>query len=327
VTGPGRKLEDGDGDPVADVEPSAYPLDHGLGYVPVPRDLANFEPVMHEPSGVCLRVLVVIMARVRHAPGWARGSHGPVWLERGQCILGEHDLADRIGVGRKAARRALLELVRLGLITRAADKRGSVVSVPNFGSYGDLDRAPGTNQEQTGNKPGTVAETSQGTSTGTLTNGETETRENGVIARRPNPGQLVDELFAHHLAVCESSAPAAQLKRPTLLATRHVILEAINHPRIREASPEELKRAIDTLAIQGKAKADAGDDDPWWPLRSAWSPGVLADALAMPDEQTARTRAVKRSQGSKHNGQPRARSVPPRTAAYFQSEDMEEYIP
>ena len=107
MTRHGREREDGDGDgePVADVESSEYPIDHDMGYAPVPRDLANFEPVMHEPSGVCLRVLVVIMARVRHAPGWARGSHGPVWLERGQCIAGEHDLAERIGVGRKAARR------------------------------------------------------------------------------------------------------------------------------------------------------------------------------------------------------------------------------
>ena len=103
MTRPDRQRDHGDDLPVADVEP-IYPIDHSRGYLPLPRDLANFEPVMHEPSGVLLRVLVVIMSRARHTAGMARGSHGSVWLERGQCILGEHDLAERIGAGRKVAR-------------------------------------------------------------------------------------------------------------------------------------------------------------------------------------------------------------------------------
>jgi hypothetical protein len=123
-------------------------------------------------------------------------------------------------------------------------------------------------------------------------------------------------LYVHWQIVVDRHAPAGAVKDPGSMAVLHVIREALHHPLLRQCSPEELERALDLLGIQCQAKADAGEDDPWSLLRNAWHPRVLADALAMPDEETARVRATKRSRAAARP-QNLPTSVEPRSAEDF----------
>lgn len=128
---------------------------------------------------------------------------------------------------------------------------------------------------------------------------------------------LYTRLYEYHRSVVSRYAPAGALRDLGPVAVLHTIRETLLHPLLRERTPEDLERGLETLGVQAKAKADAGEDDPWWPLRSAWSPRVLADALAMPDEQTAKMRAVKRPRGDTRGGGAPPTSQPPNSHEYF----------
>lgn len=112
----------------------AYPLDHAKGYAPVPRDLLALEPVIR--NAVALAIYTILSLRARHAPAQALGSHGPVTLERGQCLCGELELANQLRQPKTTIRRALKVLVDCGLVARKADHRGSVVTVREYGTFG-----------------------------------------------------------------------------------------------------------------------------------------------------------------------------------------------
>ncbi len=138
-------------------EKQVYPLDHTDGYFVAPRSIQKFEPLMQD--GNLCRLWLLIQTRVRHESGWARGNKGNVFLERGQCILGIREVAEVIGVSKNTSHKGLKELERLGLIVRDAGRLGSVVSVPNYGSYGGIGDKPGT---QSGTTPGTQSGTTPG---------------------------------------------------------------------------------------------------------------------------------------------------------------------
>jgi hypothetical protein len=161
-----------------------YPLKHSFGYCPLPRDVRALTPLMHEPTGLLLRAYIAIISRARHEAGWEIGSHGNVFLERGQWITGEEKLAEHLGTTRKSARRALLELARLGLIEKQSDKRGSVVTVVNYGCFGDDETSDGTSEGQAG-RQATVQARDKLVDTKERRNGETEERSNGYEAPAP----------------------------------------------------------------------------------------------------------------------------------------------
>ena len=144
-----------------------YPLDHRSGYCPVPRDVRVFEPLMRDSNGILMRLWVLLYARARHKAGWVRGSHGNVHLEQGQCTCGVREVGAALGVGKNTAERALAELERLGLITREAGQRGLVVSVVNYGSFGESDgdaedSVGDTLRDSRGDSSGTASGTAPG---------------------------------------------------------------------------------------------------------------------------------------------------------------------
>jgi hypothetical protein len=129
---------------------------------------------------------------------------------------------------------------------------------------------------------------------------------------------LYTRLYEQHRAVVDRHAPAGAVRDLGPIAVLHTIREAVQHPLLRDQSPEELERALDLLGVQCQAKADAGEDDPWWLLRSAWQPRVLADAIAMPDVATAKTRATRGRSGPRgRDRQTALESMPPRRAEEF----------
>jgi hypothetical protein len=119
-------------------------------------------------------------------------------------------------------------------------------------------------------------------------------------------------LYEKHVAVVASVAPRGAVKLLGAVNVLHKIRECLNHPAIREQEPAAIERALELLGVQAKAKADAGEADPWWLLENAWSPGVLEKALACRDEDTARQRAVRRSRhGAAQQHMPLPVSQPP----------------
>lgn len=126
-----------------------------------------------------------------------------------------------------------------------------------------------------------------------------------ISTEHPAPSTDSDvytRLYEYSRGVVRRHGADKLVKDPGPLAGRHRVREALQHPELREATPEQVEQALTVLGVQAQAKAEAGEDDPWWPLRSAWSPRVLAEALAMPDEKTARQRALRKS-GSKRRGE------------------------
>lgn len=111
-----------------------YPLSHERGYFVAPRSLDELEPLCQKP--LALAVYVMLSCRVRSTPGWAQGSHGAEFLNRGQCLAGENELARKLNVNPSAVRRTLGLLARLGLICRKAKKRGSIVTFLRYGEFG-----------------------------------------------------------------------------------------------------------------------------------------------------------------------------------------------
>lgn len=115
---------------------SQYPLDHGRGYSPLPNDVRNLAPLMRDQ--LALTVWVWLLTKANYEAGWASGSGGDVWLEAGQMICGEREIAEALGVPsgnkNKIARR-LKKLARLGLITRKADHRGTIVTIVKYGDF------------------------------------------------------------------------------------------------------------------------------------------------------------------------------------------------
>ena len=106
-------------------------------------------------------------------------------------------------------------------------------------------------------------------------------------------------LYEKHVAVVANVAPKGTVKLLGAVNVLHKIRECLNHPSIREQEPAAIERALELIGVQAKAKADAGESDPWWLLENAWSPGVLEKALACRDEDTARVRAVRGSRSGR----------------------------
>jgi hypothetical protein len=133
-------------------------------------------------------------------------------------------------------------------------------------------------------------------------------------------------LYEKQRAVIEAVAPAGAVKLLGAVNVLHSIRECLHHPAISEQSEAAIERALELLGVQAKAKADAGETDPWWLLENAWSPGVLEKALKCGDEATARHRAVRRNQGPRHASHSRQTtltSLPPRSAEEFHDVPVE----
>ena len=127
---------------------------------------------------------------------------------------------------------------------------------------------------------------------------------------------VFSQLYERHRAVVASVAPKGAVKLLGAVNVLHKIRECLNHPSVREQDQAAIERALELLGVQAKAKADAGESDPWWLLENAWSPGVLEKALACRDEDTARMRAVKRPRGG-GGPMPPPTSQPPNSHEYF----------
>lgn len=121
----------------------------------------------------------------------------------------------------------------------------------------------------------------------------TPTLENPSPPGARDPGQFT-RLYAKLNTVVATVAPQGAVRLLGAVNVLHSIRECLNHPAIREQGEADIERALELLGVQAKAKADAGDPDPWWLLENAWSPGVLEKALKCRDEDTARRRAVGR---------------------------------
>lgn len=138
-----------------------YPLDHELGYAPVPRGARNFEPLMRD--AVALQVWTWIYLHARHEGGWVQGSKGTEYLERGQVMLGLRDLAGQLRRGKNAIARVIEKLERLGLITRKSGQLGTIVTLVR---YGDFPKRTASDRDSTGDSPGTDPGTAPGTAPG-----------------------------------------------------------------------------------------------------------------------------------------------------------------
>lgn len=144
-------------EPQLDIDPSTaerqtYPLNHGLGYMPFPRDATRFGPLIKDVNA--FRMYALLYSRASPIACWERGSHGDVYLEKGQCIGGVRETGDALGLTKNTSHRILKKLEKLGLIARKAGQRGSVISLVCYGVYGDAWRGNGTAM---GTAPGTEA--------------------------------------------------------------------------------------------------------------------------------------------------------------------------
>lgn len=221
---------------------SGYPLDHRSGYMPVPRDLARFEPLMLDPSGNALRVYLVLLARASHKPRLAQGSHGPVQLDRGMCVCGTRELAKMLGVARNTAHRALQKLEDLGLIARKAGHLGSVVSLVNYGAF---ERIQESERDTPGATPEARSGATPGATPGALSNRRTEEPE------EPSNGESL---------VGDERRPPAQVGLPLgpEPATAKKKTKAKKKPTTTEGYPE-FKAHFDALF-----KAHTGGAEPRW---------------------------------------------------------------
>jgi hypothetical protein len=109
-----------------------------------------------------------------------------------------------------------------------------------------------------------------------------------------------ERLYRFWLAVVAESK--AKVRDPGPLAGHDQVLRAVNTAMLAGASEEDLRRGLELLGVQCRARLDAGIPDPWWPLQYAWTPEVLKRAMDCQDEATARERALRLSRGSGSGG-------------------------
>jgi hypothetical protein len=165
--------------------------------------------------------------------------------------------------------------------------------------------SPGTNGGQTGDNDGDRRGHVPNTPSPKIPPPRAHLRDPGPADAGSGLGQYT-QLYEKHRAVVAAAAPAGAVKLLGAVNVLHSIRECLNHPAIREQGQADIERALELLGVQAKAKADAGEADPWWLLENAWSPGVLEKALKCRDEETARHRAVRRQSGP----QPRQAVLP-----------------
>jgi hypothetical protein len=195
---------------------------------------------------------------------------------------------------------------------------------------GNQDLSPGTDGGQTGDNdgdgrghvPGTTPSpfppptTPPNTPSPKIPPPRAHLRDPGQADAGSGLGQYT-QLYEKHRAVVAAVAPAGAVKLLGAVNVLHSIRECLNHPAIREQGQAEIERALELLGVQAKAKANAGETDPWWLLENAWSPGVLEKALKCRDEETARQRAVRSSRGGPGRQVPLPTSQPPASHEEF----------
>lgn len=133
-----------------------YPISHERGYTVLPRALDELEPLCKKP--LALAIYMLLGCRVRSQPGWAQGSHGAEYLESGQCLAGENELAKRTGSSASTVRRSLALLEKLGLIVRKAEKQGSVITLCKYGEFSGSSAKGGEVKERQRRSEGEAAE-------------------------------------------------------------------------------------------------------------------------------------------------------------------------
>lgn len=118
------------------------------GWVPLPR-LPEDHPIFRRPIAVALYAL--LLGRARYRAGPARCGNGEVYLEVGQAVYGEHEMAKLLGVNRQPIRTNQRYLVNYGLITLNPTKQGHIATICNYGVSGkeDMLNQPTPNQRPT----------------------------------------------------------------------------------------------------------------------------------------------------------------------------------
>lgn len=167
------------------------------------------------------------------------------------------------------------------------------------------------------------------TVTGTYVPDKTTTPPAGMGAHaygpeepQASPGNgLYGRVYEHWAATIARVVPPGQVRVLGPQNVLHEIRECLNHKRVHGAPEADVLRAIDILAVESQARAEAGEAKPWWALEKAWSPGVLREALTTVDAVEARTRATRGRSGPRGRGAPRPGS---RTAAQedYTTEDL-----
>lgn len=96
-----------------------------------------------------MQVYLQILLRARWTPGWAKGSHGLVWLEAGQAIIGRGELATIIHAKGATVRGALDRLSKLRILAIEGTKLGSKVTLVNYGENAETagDNSPSEGSE------------------------------------------------------------------------------------------------------------------------------------------------------------------------------------
>lgn len=95
----------------------------------------------------------------------------------------------------------------------------------------------------------------------------------------------------------------AKARDPGPVAGRSAVHAALAAPELAGVTDAEVEHGLDMLGVQARALDQTGSRDPWWLLSSAWSPRVLRAAIDVPDERTARARALRRNQSGNRLGQ------------------------
>ena len=79
-------------------------------------------------------------------------------LNPGQLVTSNNTISDRLGVSKSTANRLLKRLVRVNKIARKAERRRTIVTICNWGTYNDEKQKGGTIAERWRNDSGTIVE-------------------------------------------------------------------------------------------------------------------------------------------------------------------------
>ncbi len=148
------------------------------------------------------------------------------------------------------------------------------------------------------------------------------TADSSTASSRATPSvaersQALYQAWRQIIADIEAERGTIHVRDPGPMAGPYRANEALSHPELAALSDRQVKHGLALLAEECKAKADAGEEDPWRLLESAWSPRVLRRALDAGTPERARKRAVKhpRANGNTCRGYPT--SMPPRQPEDF----------